>query len=28
MNEPNRQAIAVCGDGGFTMVMQDFGDWL
>lgn len=24
LNEPNRQAIAVCGDGGFTMVMQDF----
>ncbi|BCB02492.1 pyruvate oxidase [Bacillus sp. KH172YL63] len=22
--EPQRQAIAVCGDGGFTMVMQDF----
>ncbi|MCD2486551.1 thiamine pyrophosphate-dependent enzyme, partial [Staphylococcus aureus] len=23
LSEPERQAIAVCGDGGFSMVMQD-----
>ena len=24
MAHPDRQAVAICGDGGFTMVMQDF----
>lgn len=24
INEPDRQVVAICGDGGFSMVMQDF----
>ncbi len=24
VNEPDRQVVAICGDGGFSMVMQDF----